>query len=693
MLFIIFSLVITVDTTGLEGESLQIAIDSLSNIPGIDTVFLMPGKYHLNINPDPYGYQGLLMKAKTVLMSMNAESCTLTASSESGLDTAKHVIFDNYESLDTIVVKNLTIMDGRTNPYEGGGISFYNVSGVTVDSCIFANCNGWASAVIYGENAKISGNIFQHNSSDKAVLYFCGVHSEIFNNFVDSNIGSGIYLEGCINVTLHNNTIKNNCNNGIWIVGSDSISSHGDTIAENRSCLTKNILKQTIVGYGAHIENTTVSFENCAFIHNHADNFFSTGGGNIGIGDNSNVDIKKSIIKEGGVENDGGGIYISNSNLYLANVLIEENHSFNGGAIFLTDTAYVGIKKSILRVNYGVNNTFFVENSSNLSIEKCVIMSNFSDSNKTVIFDTLHSKVGIDSSFIVDNSNYILRLAGDGDSIRVNNSNIYYNTFQQDTEIYNNSSISMNIKNNFWWVKTDGEISSIIYGPNNHSGFYTDFIPGVPGEPLSVDSVVNYDSIYSNKIDTLWSPGKLYLRYYGMDRNPDITEAAIVIVSSDIYPTGISVALSETDTNSGIYEGEVQVAENRNSSNIFDDDVFNLIRADSTGDNIHIKPNIDTTIDCIVYYKTGSGIKERDFYIHPINKISRGRIKFELFLLKSTNIKMDIFDITGRVIKRVNRRYSSGSHTIAIKLEKSGVYFYKIKFNREIINGKFILLK
>ena len=123
---VLFAKTWVVDTTGYEGDSLQIAVDSAWQDPGIDTVLVKDGTYHLAINGDT----GLIMHDSVVLISENgALKCTLTAISEDATDTAYHVIYcSDWDTASHVaLIKGFTIVNGNargsTFPHSyGGGI-------------------------------------------------------------------------------------------------------------------------------------------------------------------------------------------------------------------------------------------------------------------------------------------------------------------------------------------------------------------------------------------------------------------------------------------------------------------------------------------------------------------------------------------------------------------------------------------
>ena len=200
LLFIIltgttFAKVWVVDTTGAEGEKLQSAIDSAWQDPGIDTVLVKNGTYHLFINDTV----GLIMRDSVVLISENgAEKCTLTAVSEDGTDTAWHVIYcSGWDTAShAALIRGFTIKDGKArgpSPHNcGGGIYIYSAS-PTIDSCIITNNFAWASGA----------GIYIHDHSSPILS----------GNTITDNVGGvggGIYIHVYSSPTLKGNTITNN---------------------------------------------------------------------------------------------------------------------------------------------------------------------------------------------------------------------------------------------------------------------------------------------------------------------------------------------------------------------------------------------------------------------------------------------------------------------------------------------------
>ncbi len=654
-----------VDTTGAEGDSLQKAINSAWADPGIDTVLVKDGTYHLGgINGDT----GLIMRDSTVLMSENgAQKCTLTAVSYDGINTAWHVICcsDWDTASHAALIKGFTIKDGNASSssyphYCGGGIFIYSAS-PTIDSCI------------------------------------------ITNNHANGG-GGGIYIWNFSSPILSSNTITNNSassGGGIYIYYYSSPILSGNTITNNSAAYGGGI---NLYYYSSPIlEGNTIT-----------NNFAAAYAGGICIYNNSSPILSGNTITNNSANQYGGGIYIYYySSPTLEGNTITNNSTNYGGGIYIWRYSSLTLRGNIITNNsadYGSG--IYIYDNSSAELTKCVLGMNRSKYG-SVIYDTLHSKVIIDSSFTVDNGNYGDRRSGlayissDADSgvtFRLTYSHIYYNTFQPDTEINNLSSVTINLENNFWWDTTDAEISAKILGPNDHTPWFNDFISGVPGEPVSIDSLKNYDKGFAQVVDSVGKKDTLYMRIYGQDRNPHIREIAVVLIKSSIYPQGIAVGLVETDTNSGVYEGKAYVFESTGNDTIRYDDINQIIRVDTSGDDIFIISNIDTTKKFHVTYTPEVRVQE------ALPKVFTTGAKPNPFadilvinyqLPQKAHVTVEILDVTGRVINTlVNEPKEPGCYSIVWhgknkhgRTLPAGIYFYRIKAGKNCALRKIIKLK
>lgn len=287
-----------------------------------------------------------------------------------------------------------------------------------------------------------------------------------------------------------------------------------------------------------------------------------------------------------------------------------------------------------------------------------------------------------------------------GEYFEMDSSNIYYNTYQQDVEVYSDTSWndSFPMENNFWWVSDSSRIDSLIDGHADFIPFENHFVPDVPGEPTEIYSVLNYSSDYSSVIDSLGGdPDTLYLEITGHDRNHEFQEAAIAILKSDIYPVGIAIALLETKVNSGIYRWKGVLKTTNPPDSIRMDDMKQTIRVDPDGDTIKIIANMDTSEIFKVYYRCqGGGVDDSadDFVTKPIRNPVFDKLEFRFFLPEESRVKITIYDVSGRLVKNIETDFlSTGWHTIKGNVEKSGVYLYRIETLVGKRRGKITIIK
>ncbi|RKZ23021.1 hypothetical protein DRQ18_01450 [bacterium] len=672
-----------VDTLGAEGDSVQkyvnIAHGSAVTSGYIDTVMLGSGTYHLFINDTV----GLIMQDSVVLMGQTgAEGCTLTAVSASGEDTAWHVIFCDY--LDTLdcraVVKGFTIKGGRARGsyphYYGAGI-YCNYSSVVIESCRIVDNHAYYGGGIYicHSSPRVSGNIIEGNSAqwNGGGLYICEYSSpQVINNIIqnDSAIyGGGLYISDESSPQISGNMIREN--QAEW-GGGFFISYFASPV------ITNNTVQNNFAdwdGGGFHIEY----YASPRVIGNIIKGNSADGnGGGFCIRYYSSPEVTGNIIQENLASDYGGGFYIADSSSFqlINNTIYDNSVGYCGGA---------------LSIRY----------HSSVILKNCVFTNNIA-SYGGVVHDTLYSKVIIDSCFIVDNGSrldnvsglaYIAQDADSGVTFKLNSSNVYYNTYQPDTEILNNSGVTLDLTDNFWWYTDSTEISALIYGPSDHAGWHDDFVQGVAGEPVTISSVNNYGNDWVTPVDSIGAPCTLYIEVQGTDQRPDICEAAVAIIRSTKYPAGVAVALMETDTNSGVYRGKVCVIERINTDSIRMDDIYQRIGVDSAGDNIWIVSNADTSKKFLVKYKAGvAGIQEQDLSMYlfrttPILLSGTGVIPYYCPGMSVVSIKL--YDTAGRIVKVLyNGKKRPGYHQVKICTLGLPPGIYLVKFDVYAERGK-----
>lgn len=589
-LFICFSFyvsgaTIVVDTTGVEGDSLQKAIDSTTFLAGIDTVLVSNGTYHLAINPNEYDstFMGLKMKDSLVLISENgALACTLTAISQDKADTSGHVI-TCYQVGNTSVIKGFTIKDGNATglyyPFGGGLIIAYS-SPILLNNIITNN-----TAEYYGGGISIS------EVSSPLLM-----NNKIMNNY-SGRFGGGVYVIIDASATFINNQIKNN------------------------SC----------------------------------DRF-------------------------------GGGICIEGvSSALFRNNQICNNKARCGGGICLSFASSIDLSCDIIAANIADTGGAF--------------------------YNWRHNKIEMDSCLVVDNVSlkeeksglaFLTSQADSGITFYSYNSNIYYNSFQPDTEICNNSGVNLSLENNYWWITDSSEIDQLIDGPASFFPFeYSLLSNGIPTEPLSIDSIRNYrSSSYSEVAESMGTYDTLFISLFGSNTISDMKELALIILSSSRYPMGIAATLYETDTASGIYRGELYPLPRSNLNWLRYDDAYQNIGV-NVSDTIKIVSNVDTTKYFYVGFNAPfTGVEdERENIILYSFKISQrvisDKLQISYYTPTEKKIKIILYDLSGRTIELLRDRECKGYHNLDFDLGylPNGVYFIRAYIGQENITEKILKIR
>jgi len=587
-LFIGFALllsgaIIEVDTTGIEGDSLQKAVDSTTVLPGIDTVLVLDGTYHLAINPYESGFRGLVMRDSVVLLGENgALSCTLTALSEDKSDTAWYVIFC-YQVGNPSVIEGFTIKDGNMSYNFGGG----------------------GGICIAQSNITVLNNRIINNSSNYD--------------------GGGVLIDNYSYAILRNNQITNN--------------------------------------------------------HTHIL------GGGILVQASSTAELVGNQINDNSTDQFGGGLCLhADANALLRNNQICRNMAHReGGGIFLFFDSAINLSRDIIAVNIADTGGAFYNYSSNkIEMDSCLVVDNIN------LKDTKSGLALLTSQ------------ADSGITFYSYHSNLYYNSFQADTEINNKSSVTLSLENNYWWLTDSAEINQLIDGPASFYPFeYDPLSNNIASEPLLIDSIKNYrSSSYSEVAESIGTYDTLFISIFGSDANPDIEELAIIILTSSRYPTGIAATLFETDTASGIYRGEVYPLPRSNLNLLRYDDAYQNIGVNIT-DTIKMVTNMDTS-ECfyVGFNAPYSGItdeKEKDtqFFFSVSQRIVRDKLQLSYNLPSEGAVRIALYDVNGRAIKLLRNRTEKGHQELSFDLGylPNGIYFIKAIIGRDKATEKILKIR
>lgn len=492
--------------------------------------------------------------------------------------------------------------------------------------------------------------------------------------------GGGIYIENWyqyydLSLKIYDNIITRNTG-GIWIHFS------GGPVDINHNIIINNA-GIGIVGWASHpdIKNNRIQ-GNINYDHGYGGGIYIESGFASSFLDNS--DSKGKVIST--IEN---------------NVIIDNYAREYGGGICLGYYVDAILNGNTIAFNVAGKEGGGLEcgsDPSTITGENNILIANVA--NKGGAIEAYGPSISLDRTFAVDNGSYNgstgLLNAQYSYLLDMNYSNIYYNTYQQDIEVFVGDSTFL--ENNFWWVTDSAKIDSLIDGPADFMPFMLGPVPDAPGEPVEIYSVLNYSSNYSSIVDSIGGdPDTLYLEITGHDNKNEYQEAAVAILKSKIYPTGIAVALLETDKATGIYRGKAIVKTTNPPDSIRMDDMYQIIRVHPVADTIKVYANMDTTEMFKVYYRCHSGIEEDSedkIFIEPIKNPITHNPGFRLYLPVDTRIELTIYDISGRVIDEVlSKELSSGWHIVKVDIKKAGVYIYRMSTPFGEKNGKIVVIK
>lgn len=639
--------------------------------------------------------------------------------------------------------KNDTFCFNEANTLGGGGIRFRGISdsvGVVVESCYIHDNKTTGShgagiradssyltiigCSIYSNTSEnhIGGGIYANDLQDSTgsfEILYCNIYNNdarngggigfsysigisvignrIENNQVDS-LGGGIFVYGYTSPTIKGNIIENNsagiAGGGIFVYNHASPEIDSNYIRDNTASYYGGglyidnysnpvISGNEIIGNSSYLYGGAMfiqfnSYPELSFNKIYGNTTFLNGGG-ILVYQDAGLNSFLDVFRNNSANSGGGGLCLNlRAEAYLNRCLFEGNNGGSGGgAIVVSDS-------SLVTASYST----FVRNKGNKG---------------GAFGDTTHSALIIRNSLILDNGSTldvnsgVLYVSTDADTdstVVLENCNLYFNTYQKDVEILNNSSDSILLQNNYWWTVDSQTVESLVIGPAYIFPIDTSFVVGVPGEPEKVDSVRAFsDSLYETCVDSIGEECILYLSLFGKDRNSGLMDAAGLLVKSSIYPEGIVVGLVESDTSSGFFTGQLEVAESGVGDDIRSDDIQNRIRVDSSGDTIRIVSLLDSTKYWIVGYKLNpTGIQEK--HTNGVLWVEKDRILFQL--KKSGIVSLELLDVVGRVVKEIYKGYKNkGLHSVKWNRENlhTGLFFIKLTTSEETKVIKYVSMQ
>lgn len=216
---------------------------------------------------------------------------------------------------------NISIVDCMID-YNHGGILLVNTTNSTIDACTIKNNLGLSvyllhdssNILIKNSNLANNGYLIDENWYHPGGILMdgCGYQCadiSVIDCIIKDNIGSGIDLFQCLNISLNTNHIINNTRSGVTIASIEECTIIGNVIQDN--------FHTGILVHGEHCQNVAIE---CNNIVNNGDN--STFDGGLYIADCSGgVIIRKNQF----TLNNPFGVYLLRSN----KIKIYENNFIN----------------------------------------------------------------------------------------------------------------------------------------------------------------------------------------------------------------------------------------------------------------------------------------------------------------------------------------------------------------------------
>ncbi len=614
--------------------------DSIYTVAPGDTILLEKGTYYAG----DLGDWGLVLRDSISVIFQGAGECIISARSADGLRIAKHAVTVSTAHLQStqLLLQGVTIRDGSAVAGQtplGGGLFCYR-SGLRVMDCVIehnaADSLGGGLCAIDSRVVLDGLTVVNNNSLTGGGAFFSDCDLQIRNSSFQRNRamnGGGAFISGGAPALDSVQFLSNHSDSiggglflyhtagSLWncLFANDTSYNAGGLCLLNASpqiALTTVRNNYARGGGGVFLMmHSAPVMSDCAIKGNAA----YEGGGMYMDSCGSDAILTRCFITNNSAVGYGGGFHLSNSSPTLSfnrisgnisqdgagmftfrshpsffkNVIVENTSTGYGGGIYIYGESHPTMNGDLVannRTSYGGG--MYFEYLSSVAASRCTIAGNIARIGGAFV-TVEQSKPAFTQCLFVDNGAYensrngLAQVVVNSGGASIENSNSYYNTYQPGIELSNDLDTLIDLKNNYWALSTQSGIESILSGRHDISGFRSDFVPGAPGEPTAVQSVSFIDfRTGAERIVVRRLPDTLLIRARGTDRNPGLYDAVCAIVKSSAYPGGISVALVETDTASGIFEGKIFLEPSSSGNIIFDDDPQQILRVIPGGDNI-----------------------------------------------------------------------------------------------------------
>jgi len=613
---------------------------------------------------------------------------TITENSVSNFGGGIHCSWESF----SVIINNTIISNSATR---GGGISCYGSSPSIVGNKILGNSASYGGGIYcYESSATIFNNTITGDSaSSKGGGIYCENWSApvIEGNIITGNNGGGIYCVDHSSPTIINNTITENASDdgsGIYCGEWCSPEINGNIIQQNSTATWGTgggVLANGYYSYPVITDNTVTGNS-------------ATWGGGIACCASS-ATIRNNIITGNSASNYAGGVYCTGGAPTIAGNVIAGNSGGYGAGIYCKDSSNPNIIGNTITGNSGGDGAgIYCVNHSSPIVTGNSIIRNFAYRYGGGIYCSESSSPVITDNNIVENS-ASYRGSGiycyDSSCPRINYNNLVN---EGEYEIYlDNVSDSVNAINNWWGTINPDSIDAKIHDYYEVVTFIPFLTSPAVGEPDTVYSVaLKSDETYTSDLTTdLWVGTRMYIQLEGQDSDSICVDQTTVTVASDSTDTlGIVVALTETDSISGIFRGTVLIDSVS---------VEGVSIGATVGETIIITSGVDstkfTTVGVVeVRVKEGPNLRTpKTFSLsqnfpNPFNPTTEIRYA----LPRDARVRLEIYNLLGRkVATLVNEYQRAGYRSVRWNAKglASGVYLYRLKAGNFRAVKKLVVIK
>ncbi len=275
-----------------------------------------------------------------------------------------------------------------------------NMHGYVFDRCLSSKSGGWSfngeiitmesgsTLTINGgtEKTRHSEPIYNTKAADSKADKWVDFYGGVLTGGSSTNGAGGIHIKDHCTLTLNDVTLAGCRAEVPWYDSAATRSGYGGGIWIKGEYSTVNLNRSSIIGNHAQEDGGGIFASNSDniklnLVQSHVDgNYSRSDGGGIGF-DGEDCVIKgdgESTVSDNHTNGVGGGLYIWNDDVKVSGLIIEKNSAYAGGGIY---TLEEGIELSDLTVRYNEASSLYsgggiyIENDGN-TIKNCVITDN-----------------------------------------------------------------------------------------------------------------------------------------------------------------------------------------------------------------------------------------------------------------------------------------------------------------------------